>query len=225
MTPGKTYKFSIKVFNVGQMPWTYANHTSISPVNEDTTLFNATRLNLTKGQTVKRGQNYLWNFILKTPSQCGNYTLEFRMINNNTTWFGDTFIKNVTVGNPGDDVIFVSQSVQYYPAIINQSSLSMKSMVWKNVSISVKNMGRYNWSASDNITLAAVDYEPNDAIQFKSAQLYHIAPNDVIMPGEVATWKFKIQAPQNPGVYHIKYRMQKDGQWFGNMMNVTVKVT
>jgi hypothetical protein len=143
------------------------------------------------------------------------------MKNDSGYWFGDYLIKNITVGNPNSSTVFVSKSVKYYPAI---SSTTMKRNALQNVSISVKNMGRYNWTVSDNIMLAAIDYEQNDAAQFKSAQLFHIAPDDVIMPGEIATWQFKIQAPQYPGTYYLKYRMQKNGQWFGSNLNVTINV-
>jgi hypothetical protein len=141
---------------------------------------------------------------------------------NDTTLFGDIFVKNITVGTPGSEVVYTTQYVKYYPPLT--SGLTMKIGSRQNISLAVKNMGRYNWTQDDKVRLVAVDYEPNDATLFYKQYSFDVAPDVVVQPGEQCFWRMNLSTPQYQGAYHMKYRMQKDGQWFGNALDVTVNV-
>jgi hypothetical protein len=227
MDPGKKYDISIIVLNTGNTSWSHDNHITMAVAdgNNDSAFFGNTSFTIAPGTVVKSGDKYNWKFSLTAPQWAGNYTLAYRMKNDTGYWFGDTLIKEVTVGTPEDTAVFVSQKITYYPPVVNQSSISMKRNSWQNISISVKNMGRFNWSEPDNVRLVAVDYEPNDAVKFNQEIIHHIAPYRTIIPGDIAMWGLKLNAPQYPGTYHIKYRMQKDGRWFGSTLDVTITVT
>lgn len=226
MTPGKSYIINIIAHNTGDAQWSKGNHILLAiaePNSYDTALFNNTTIQMEPKKTVTNGTNYTWKVMLTAPQYLGNYTLSYQMKNDTDYWFGDILTKTVSVGQPNDSVLFVSPGVLYYPSI--GTSLSMKSGKRQNVSIAVKNMCNYNWSTADNIYLAAVDYEPNDAGKFYPQTAFYIAPDGVIHPGEQCFWRMNLTAPYSPGTYYMKYRMQKDGQWFGNTLNVTVRVS
>lgn len=225
MTPGKRYEVSIITRNTGEAQWSKDNHILLAIAEYtgyDTALFNNSTFTMEPNTSIRNGTNYTWKFTITAPQWVGNYTLAYRMKNDTGYWFGDMFTKTVTVGQPNDSVMFVSQNVQYYPPLTN--SLSMKLGTRQNVSITVKNMGRYNWSQANNVQLAAVDYEPNDATRFHPEYIFYIAPEVVIHPGEQCFWRLNLTTPDYPGTYQMKYRMQKGGQWFGNTLNVTVRV-
>lgn len=173
--------------------------------DSDAALFYNSSIMIGPNTIVKKGNNYTWKFTMTAPQWVGNYTLAYRMKNDTGYWFGDTLTKIVTVGQPNDSVMFVSQNVKYYPPLTN--SLSMKIGTRQNVSIAVKNMGRYNWSQADNTRLAAVDYEPNDATKFYLQYIFDIAPDVVVKPGEQCFWKLNLSTPNYPGTYYLKYRI------------------
>jgi hypothetical protein len=155
------------------------------------------------------------------PQWIGNYTIIYSLEMGNNTYFGDALTKNVTVGDLNLTSEYVPYGVTWYPPI---ESMTLQKGAWQNVSVTFKNMGRFGWSDAGQVWLASVDYEPNAAIQFNPATLFHIAPQEIIQPGEQASWKFKIQAPDQAGTYYLEYRMKQGDQWFGQTLNVTVKV-
>ncbi len=223
MAPGKTYEITLIARNTGGTQWSQQEGIQLEPVDGyDTRLFNNTTITMEPGIITKYGANYTWKISIAAPKWVDNYTLAYRMKNNTGYYFSEPYAKTVAVGDPNDSAVFVSQSIKYYPPI--GTSLSMRAGARQNVSIAVKNMGRYNWSQADKVRLAAIDYEPNDATKFYPGYLFHIAPESVVRPGEPCAWNLNITAPSYPGTYHMKYRMQKDGQWFGSTLNVTVSV-
>src|SRR5271157_2248477 len=227
MVPGQEYNVSIIAQNTGDVLWSNYTHIMISPSDDnsnDAQLFGNSSM-ITPGLLIKKGTNYTWTFSLIAPLLNGNYTLKYQM-KNDSIHFGNILVKNVTIGNPGDVVKFISKPVLYYPSIMNQSSLSMSRNSWLNASITVKNTGRNNWTSADNVYLQAIDYEPNDAALFNPETVFYLAPDRIIVPGDQTTWTFKFHAmAQYPGTYHVKYRMIRNGQWFGNPFVITITET
>lgn len=228
MTPNKKYDVSITFRNTGNVQWSYASKIALVAVDDstnDASLFNNTTTLTIKPQiTVKKGNSYNWNFTMVAPRWSGNYTIAYRMEDGNGSYFGDTIVKHVIVGDSNTTTAFTAKSIKYYSPLSPKNPVTVKRGNWQNVSISVTNNGRYGWSENDHIRLAAVDYEPNDATVFYQGYLFYISPENVIQPGDTCSWKFKVLAPDDPGRYYVKYRMQKDGEWFGSTLNATIIV-
>jgi hypothetical protein len=224
MNPNQKYDVMINMSNDGGIPWSNAGHITFVVLDNsknDASLFGNSTFFIEPGVIVHYGKIYSWKFSITAPKWYGNYTLMYQM-KNDTTLFGDTFVKNVSVGAPGSEVVFTTQNVKYYPPLKNGLTMRMGSR--QNISLGVKNMGRYNWTQDDKVRLVAVDYEPNDATQFYRQYQFDIAPDVVVQPGEQCMWRMNLSTPQYRGTYHMKYRMQKDGQWFGNAIDFTVNV-
>jgi hypothetical protein len=224
MLPGHTYHVSITLYNKGYMPWSNVTKIMLVPSNNssnDADLFNNTTFNISPGTIVNPYSDYTWNLTMVAPQWIGNYTIMYMLEMGNNTYFGGIMDKNVTVGNLNLTALFMPQSVTYYPTI---GSMTIKRDALQNVSITFKNMGRYDWSDAGQVWLAAVDYKPNSATKFNPATLFHIAPDEIIAPGEQGTWRFKLQAPDQSGTYYLEYQMKQGDQWFGQMLNVTIIV-
>jgi hypothetical protein len=176
---------------------------------------------ISPGSIVKPYSDYTWNVTMVAPQWVGNYTIMYQLEIGNNTYFGDTLIKNVTVGDLNLSAVVVPQGATWYPPI---GSTAIQKGAWQNVSITFKNMGRYDWSDASQVWLAAVDYAPNGATKFNPTTLFHIAPEEIIAPGEQGTWRFKIQAPDQAGTYYLVYRMKQGDQWFGQTLNVSIMV-
>ena len=225
MTSNQKYKVTITLQNTGYMTWSNDNQTMLTPVDDpanDAILFNNSSFVIGPGNKVKTGSDYTFNISMAAPLGNGNYTLEYRMKDSNNTYFGETLIKNITVGDLNSTVVFLSQGVLWYPPI---GSMSIPRATWQNVSITVQNMGRFGWSEDNQVRLAVVDYEPNDATLFDPAVLFHIAPEETVQPGDQCTWKFRLQAPNSPGKYKLEYQMKQGDTWLGKPLIVYITVT
>jgi hypothetical protein len=224
MIPGQVYQVSITAYNTGYLPWSNANRIMLTPYNNasnDADIFNNTTFTISPGTIVNPYSDYTWSITMVAPEWIGNYTVMYSLEMGNNTCFGDTVIKNVTVGDLNLSAVVVSQGATWYPPI---GDMTMQKGAWQNVSITFKNMGRFGWSDAGQVWLAAVDYQPNDATKFNPSTLFHIAPEETITPGEQGTWRFKIQAPDRAGTYYMEYRMKQEDQWFGQTLNVTMTV-
>ena len=170
---------------------------------------------LKPGSVTSYGVNYTWSFSIVPPGYPNNYTLMYRIMANNSTWFGDTLTVNVNVGNYQGPVAFVMVNIP----------VSMGRGTNYTTSITVQNTGKDTWFSSDNVALGAIDYEKNDVYAFSGNMRYYINPGSYISPGKQCQWKFWLISPQYPGDYQLKYQMLKGKSgWFGKMLNLTVHV-
>ena len=220
MNPGAKYNVSIIMKNTGILSWS-SNNITLCLVNDssnEAALFNnnTTRYFMKPKTVTKSGYNYTWNFTIVAPTYPNNYTLMFQMMANNTTWFGDKLVVNITDVKYTGSATFVSNTIP----------TSMYRGVNYTASITVQNTGKQPWLADDHVALAAVDYESNNFTWFITNQRFYLNPGSSIAPGQKCQWKFWLIAPNGPGTYMLKYRMVTgNNSWFGNTLNITVKVT
>lgn len=225
MLPGQAYNVSITIYNLGYISWSNANLVTLIPVDDtvnDVAKFNNSSFTIEPNNIVKTGSSYTWNITMVAPKWNGNYTIEYQLKDSNNTTFGQTLTKNITVGDLNSTVLFTSQGVLWYPPL---SSMSIRKNTWQNVSITVKNNGRYSWSDADGVRLGTVDYESNNATLFNPTLLSYIGPDIVVNPGDQCTWKFRLQAPPSPGVYKLEYQMKQGDEWLGKPLIVYITVT
>src|SRR5271157_974777 len=107
MKPGQKYNVSIISKNTGDVSWSTDKNIMIAPLTTNDAELFGNSSPIEQGHVTKKGNNYTWKFTIIAPSLNGNYTLKYQM-KNNSSWFGDILVKNVTVGNPGDVVDFVT---------------------------------------------------------------------------------------------------------------------
>lgn len=113
MTPGSNINVTVTMKNTGTTPWSAANNISLGLAddsNNEAGLFsdNHTQYLIPPNVVTLPGYNCTWQFTIIAPVYPNNYTLMYRMLANNSTWFGDTLIVNVTNGNYQGPVAFVS---------------------------------------------------------------------------------------------------------------------
>ncbi len=214
MVHGQKYDVTIISLNTGDAPWTNST-TVLIPIDNnssDTKLFGSIST-MEPGKIIKNGSQYIWKFSITAPQGNGNYSLEYRLTNN-TTLFGDTLVKNVEVGLPGDEVAFTLVDVPY----------SMKTNSQINLTFIVENMGRDTWFENDSVQLG-ITYDPNDGSPFTRTARLHMNPDSAVFTGQSCKWKFLITAPPYLTKYNMSIRMIHDQEWFGNPVNRTVIIT
>jgi hypothetical protein len=86
--------------------------------------------------------------------------------------------------------------------------------------VAVRNTGTSSWTKADGYGLKAA-YSGD---QLRTVDVVPLDPALTIRPGEVARFKIRLQAPQQPGYYPTEWRMSRNGTEFGLKVNMKVKV-
>lgn len=218
MTPGYAFTVTIKANNLGNTPWSSDNIVKLAVLDNatnDAALFGNLNYSIVPNATiVPPGGEYTWQFTITAPKQVGNYTLMYQMMNDSSSGFGNIIIKNITVGKPGNDVLFSSIDIP--------STMNVNSKV--NVTVLVLNMGRTPWYEEDSVLLG-IRYEPNDGTIFTQTIQLHMNPDSGVMPGETCKWRYPITAPSYVTQYNVTYQMMKGDIYFGEPITRTVKIT
>jgi hypothetical protein len=219
ITPDTKYNISITIKNTGIAPWPSTNVTLClaDDINNEAALFsnNTTQYFMKPKTVIKSGSNYTWNLTIVTPTYPNNYTLMYQLIYDNTTWFGEKIVLNVTNGKYTGPVTYVSKPI----------TTSMDAGSTYKVNIKVNNTGKTTWYDYDKVAFAAIDYEKNNASDFGANLRFYLNPGSHISPGGQAQWNFTMTAPKDPATYILRYRMVKgESDWFGDTFNVTIKV-
>ena len=97
MTAGASCTVSITVKNNSFMAWDSTNY-KLGAV-DDSDPFAGGRQLIANGVTVNPGQQYTFTFTMTVPTTPGTYTTDWRMVQENVNWFGDTLTKQVQVLN------------------------------------------------------------------------------------------------------------------------------
>ena len=109
MYTNQSLSVSVTVKNTGYIPWTQAGEFKLGAV-DDTDPFAPSRVILGGSESVSHNQQKSFTFTITAPSTPGTYTTDWRMMQENVSWFGDTLTKQVqvTVGPPGPVTSFTA---------------------------------------------------------------------------------------------------------------------
>src|SRR4029077_16999008 len=95
---GQTYPITIKMRNSGTLPWQNAgvNKYGLGSQNPQDTPTWGGRVYIPSTATVVAGSTYTFRFNVVAPSTAGVYNFQWRMLQENVTWFGGTTL-NVAI--------------------------------------------------------------------------------------------------------------------------------
>jgi uncharacterized membrane protein len=96
MSAGQTYTVHIAVQNTGSNTWTADWNYKLGFVG-DHPPFGPSRILLDQSASVAPGQQYIFTFTIIAPNTPGTYTMQYRMVQEFVTWFGQTTVTTVTV--------------------------------------------------------------------------------------------------------------------------------
>jgi hypothetical protein len=94
MVVGQAYTVHVTVQNTGTATWTAARNYKLGFVG-DKPSFGPRRALLDSGISVAPGQQY--TFTITAPTTGGTHTMQYRMLREGVTWFGQTTTTTVTV--------------------------------------------------------------------------------------------------------------------------------
>ena len=216
MTTGQTSTVTVTMRNSGTTTWTTSGNYRLASQNPaDNTTWAINRVALPAA--VAPGASVTFSFAAKAPATAGNYSFQWRMIQDGVGLFGDSSLNTVivvTAPNTGtaNNAVFVSQNA---PTTLKKGGSFF-------MTIKMKNTGTVTWLANGTYKLGSQNPVDNTTWGLSRASLgVQTAPNGT------ASFTFLARAPATAGTYNLQWQMTQDGVgFFGDKStNVAVVVT
>lgn len=211
MRAGTTYPVSITVRNDGTETWSELNQYRLGDVGDSDPLSYGRKM-IPNGQTVKPSESITFFFDMTAPIAMGYYTTDWRMLQENVAWFGETLSLEVSVEGflPSHQATIMSDTI---PSIMAKGHLYP-------VTITVRNDGGDTWSPANLYRLGA----SGDNDPFAETRQF-IPSGQTVSPGQIHKFSFMMQAPAKTGNYITDWAMVHDlVTWFGTTLTKTIEV-
>ena len=206
LVQGQANVITVVMFNLGTTTWRTNDTYFLAAINPaDNLNWGLNRVAL--AAEVPPGTNATFNFAITAPLTPGTYELQWQMIREGVSGFGQaTRSASVVVFPPevaGDSATFVSQVM---PSLMATGATA-------RAAITLRNTGTNTWSEALRYRLGSVT--PGDNRTWGLNRIY--LPNSVA-PGGTVTFSFPITAPVTPGGYVCQWRMLREGvHHFGDL--------
>ena len=210
---GQSNVITVVMFNVGSTTWRACDVYFLAAINPaDNLTWGLNRVAL--AADVPPGTNATFRFVITAPLTPGTYDLQWQMIREGVSWFGQATRDAAVVVFPpevaGDDAKFISQVV---PSQMATGSTA-------RASITVRNTGTNTWSEAARYRLGSVN--PNDNRTWGLNRVY--LPTSVA-PGGTVTFSFPLTAPVTPGAYGFQWQMVREGVTHFGEGNASAPIT
>ena len=206
LVQGQTNVITVVMSNFGTTTWRTNDTYFLAAINPaDNLNWGLNRVAL--AAEVPPGTNATFNFAITAPLTPGTYELQWQMIREGVSGFGQaTRSASVVVFPPavaGDAAMFVSQVV---PSMMPTGTTA-------RASITLRNTGTNTWSEAARYRLGSVT--PFDNRTWGLNRIYLPAS---VAPGGTVTFSFPITAPVTPGAYDFQWQMVREGvSHFGDL--------
>jgi len=215
MFSGHTYRLFVRFRNTGTTIWTpeYYRLALVKDENSEEWDFKPIK----PRSNVERGSDVTFGFQVKAPSAPGEYKFKLQM-EAHGNYFGDDAGPSVVhvSGNPVNDV---NPQVQAESKGDNSQFLmqimtnEMEAGSNYEVSITMQNNGKTTWVKKDGYALGFPDSLLN--IENNNLKFTKIVLSEDVPPGKEVTFHFTVKAPDAPGTYEYRWKMEHDNLFFG----------
>ena len=206
MLPGQSYSVYVVMLNTGTSTWTAGSQYRLGAQNpQDNTVWSLSRVELPFD--VPPGSDVEFDFDVTAPSTPGTYNFQWRMIQGDVEWFGES-TDNIAV-----QVGFINSATllsQHVPVDMAPGALYYPTLVFRN-------SGTTTWLAGGAYYLRFEN--PQDNTTWGLSRVY--LPNDVA-PGDSVEFDPVLTAPTAPGNYNLQWRMSQGNVDFGDPTNNVV---
>jgi len=200
MLVNKNYTAKITVRNTGATTWTKGGGFAIAATSKTNDLWNVPETALESNARVKPGETTSFNVNVKALSRTGIYSLQFEMQKNGQTFGDKSKTENIVVETRSNRVKFISQLLPNTMAADESYSIVVQ----------FKNNGTSTWTRNKGYKLRLISKK-----KVWNISRVKMAKGDIVPPGDIATFRFKLKAPSKLGNYPIQWRMQKGSVYFG----------
>ncbi|MDH5546021.1 MAG: NBR1-Ig-like domain-containing protein [Gammaproteobacteria bacterium] len=158
---------------------------------------------------IKPGQTENIKLRVNGPSRSGIYLIDWRLKQEQKEISPATASEQIVVESASNQVRFISQVV---PENMNAGEKYM-------IIVQFRNDGKYVWNNDDGYRLGITGSDE----KAWGNKLVSMRDNEVVPPGEIASFRFEIAAPTDPGNYALQWRLKKNRKdWIGEPTPVSV---
>ncbi len=205
LASNSNYKVTIQFQNTGSADWSNDSGFSIVPTKKSVhTAWGISSVQLPQNTTVSPGQFLTASIPVKTPKKPGNYPFEWQLAKSGSV-FGQKSPKiNIRVES--------AEKPNQAEIVFQRVQSSMKAKNQYEVTVVVKNTGTSMWSA-DSVSLVSQAPAKNLDWFINNVEMQD---NDMVLPGSMKSFAFKVVAPQKPGIYNFQWQLyDKNIGFFG----------
>lgn len=196
LASNSNYKVTMQFQNTGSSEWSNKSGFAIIPAKKSVhTAWKIKSIQLPQNTTISPGQLLTASIPIKTPKKPGNYPFEWQLAKDGSV-FGQKSPKidiRVESGEKPNQAEIVFQRVR--------SSMKVKNQY--EVTVVVKNTGTSMWSA-DSVSLVSQTPAKNLDWFINNVEMQD---NDMVLPGGMKSFAFKVVAPQKPGIYNFQWQL------------------
>lgn len=224
MLAGHKYQVSVTFRNIGREYWSGGNGLALGLINsaldrpavEDEVTWGLNLVSLAAEEPIAPGEEATFLFAVVAPAAAGEHVF-CAMLLHNDQWIGEA-APPVCVQVDVNATSFVSQLVP---------KLMICGETYE-VAIMMQNTGTTTWQAGQFYRLGHCGEPHTIGHENRWAAARATLPASAsVAPGEIATFRFNVQAPADAGRYNFQWRMlQEEIEWFGERtVNVAVTCT
>jgi hypothetical protein len=200
---------AITIKNTGNTAWTAAAGYSLAVITDACGLAPGTRLGIDAAVTVEPNQSYAFTTLLTGPAATGTCAIEFRMVLEFVTFFGETLTLNPEIVPPLNDATPVSNTVP----------LTMAPGQSLGVGITFKNTGNTTWLGPNY----ALSVRSDTRGLFNTTRM-EVPSWDAVVPNKSEQFIGYITAPLTLGPCIVTLRPVEGDTAFGTALTLNVSV-
>ena len=205
METGQKYSIVIQYRNNGTSTWSRNNNYKLA-LNSRRGIWDTSTVRMDKTTVVSPGNIVTFQFDLVAPNKPGRYPIQWRMKKGNK-WFGEPTPElkvEVSESKSSSGAEFVYQNVPGVQKLGKLFTVLNRGDIYP-VSITFKNTSNTNWTPG-RVALGAQN--PPGSMNW-SVDRIDLKSTEIIRPGEIKSFSFKIIAPLQPGIYNFQWQMLK----------------
>jgi len=197
----KTYSASVEVKNIGSQTWNQDKDVTLTFTSATSqSLGLPSRVLLKSTDHIKPGQTKIFKFNVTAPSKTGVYSLEAVMKQGREYFGGKSKKVDLIVETRVHRVKFISQLLPE----------TMETGQEYSIVVQYKNIGSATWDRSRGYKLGL-----RSGLKVWNTSRILLEKSSVVTTGNLATFRFKLKAPDKAGIYPIQWQMLRGKNWFG----------
>ena len=197
----KTYSASVEVKNIGSQTWNPDKNVSLTFTSATSqSLGLPSRVLLKSTDNIKPGQTKTFKFNVTAPAKTGIYSLEVEMKQGNKNFGTKSEKIDLIVETHVHRVKFISQLLPE----------TMETGQEYSIVVQYKNTGSATWDRSRGYKLGL-----RSGLNVWNTSHLFLEKSSVVTTGDLATFRFKLKAPDKAGIYPIQWQMLRGKNWFG----------
>jgi hypothetical protein len=210
VTAGEQFTVVLQYRNTSSRTWQQNDGTVLQSLTRRTW---GTREIKMMEKKVRRGEIATFQAKLVAPRKGGTYDFRWQIKSNREGWRGPRSPKLrvvVKAANPSYQSEFVIQKLTGLQKGNEFFAILKRGQVYP-VTLIFKNQGRKPWRADD----IGLHIKHRQDVSVWSIKEVGLKDGEVIAPGEVKAFHFKIIAPLKPGIYPFQWQLKRGPSWFG----------